>query len=632
MTTPGDGGGAAAAALPPQEATGGKKRCVGTRLRGHRRRGTLRKHAGHTVTWRGGWRVAAATPARLPMHTHPSSAALPTPPPNHSRRLPPAARASARAAGTAGPSFHRGPAVATRSIPDKKLRGKLRHGEALAAEAAASAAAAHAWLLPAVPGGLEAEPGTLERTWKVSQAELGTIAEAGAARKAFDLPLPDLGPYSVDYSRSGRFLLLGGRRGHLAVLDWARAAPVCEVFPKEPVRDAVFLHSESFFAAAQARHVYIYDKRGIELHAARDHGGAARLAFLPHHFLLASLADGGVLRYQDTTTGEIVASHRTRPGGGARPVLARNPWNGVLATGAANGVVGMWTPNSNVAVAKVLCHQGPVRAIAVDSQGRHMVTAGADGQVRVWDVRAFKPLHSYFARSPATCLDISQRGLVAVGAGRSVSIWQGMCDPAAKAQSPYMKVDLPSGDLRDAAFCPFDDVLGCGHAGGFTSALIPGAGEPNIDSWVADPYAGRRARREGEVRALLDKLPADSIVLDPDSIGRVAREPREVREERAAAARAAAAAAAVAWEGARALGAAAGPARMKGKNKPTRRQKKKQFVIVEEKKAGLRGRLGGGVSQLSPEERAAKRDAEAAAAVPAGAPAALARFYRRGVD
>ena len=38
-------------------------------------------------------------------------------------------------------------------------------------------------------------------------------AQLGAGKKVFDLALTDLGPYSVDFSRSGRHLLLGGRKG-----------------------------------------------------------------------------------------------------------------------------------------------------------------------------------------------------------------------------------------------------------------------------------------------------------------------------------------------------------------------------------------------------------------------------------
>ena len=38
---------------------------------------------------------------------------------------------------------------------------------------------------------------------------------------------------------------------------------------RETVRDVVMLHNESFFAAAQKKHVYIYDKHGLEVHCLR---------------------------------------------------------------------------------------------------------------------------------------------------------------------------------------------------------------------------------------------------------------------------------------------------------------------------------------------------------------------------
>ena len=49
------------------------------------------------------------------------------------------------------------------------------------------------------------------------------------ARKVFDLKLSDLGPYNVAFTRSGRHMLLGGRKGHLALMDWQRMHSVCEV-------------------------------------------------------------------------------------------------------------------------------------------------------------------------------------------------------------------------------------------------------------------------------------------------------------------------------------------------------------------------------------------------------------------
>lgn len=45
----------------------------------------------------------------------------------------------------------------------------------------------------------------------------------------FDLDLPELGPYNLAFTRSGRHMLLGGRRGHLALMDWQQRHLVCEV-------------------------------------------------------------------------------------------------------------------------------------------------------------------------------------------------------------------------------------------------------------------------------------------------------------------------------------------------------------------------------------------------------------------
>lgn len=53
--------------------------------------------------------------------------------------------------------------------------------------------------------------------------------DLNTAKEIFDLNLPDLGPYAIDYTRNGRFLLLGGRRGHLALLDALRMDVQMEV-------------------------------------------------------------------------------------------------------------------------------------------------------------------------------------------------------------------------------------------------------------------------------------------------------------------------------------------------------------------------------------------------------------------
>lgn len=80
---------------------------------------------------------------------------------------------------------------------------------------------------------------------------------------------------------------------------------------------------------------------------------------------------------------------------------------------------------------------------------------------------------------------------------------------------------FPGTPVHNIHFCPFDDVLGVGHNSGFTSLVIPGSGEPNFDSLEADPYEGKRRRREREVNSLLDKIPFDLITLDTEMLGKL---------------------------------------------------------------------------------------------------------------
>lgn len=47
-----------------------------------------------------------------------------------------------------------------------------------------------------------------------------------------------------------------------------------------------------------------------------------------------------------------------------------------------------------------------------------------------------------------------------------------------------------------------------------------GSGEPNFDTFVANPFQTTKQRQTQEVVQLLDKLQPDTIVLDPDTVGR----------------------------------------------------------------------------------------------------------------
>jgi U3 small nucleolar RNA-associated protein 7 len=49
------------------------------------------------------------------------------------------------------------------------------------------------------------------------------------AQSVFNLNLEDFGPYkSLDFSRNGRYMMMGSRKGHVAMMDWKNKDLVCE--------------------------------------------------------------------------------------------------------------------------------------------------------------------------------------------------------------------------------------------------------------------------------------------------------------------------------------------------------------------------------------------------------------------
>ncbi|KAI3714565.1 hypothetical protein L6452_21521 [Arctium lappa] len=466
--------------------------------------------------------------------------------------------------------YQRGESADLEALKDKKLKGQLANREDLYKKSANAAAKAEKWLMQTEGGRLESEG--FEKTWRFSQQSIAQEVDVASRKNQFDIVLPDLGPYTIDYTSSGRYMVTAGCKGHLAIMDLHTMKPIKDFQVRETVRDVVFLHNELFFAAAQKKYTYIYNNAGTELHCLKEHGAVLKLQFLKNHFLLSSINKFGHLHYQDITTGQMVGNYRS--GLGRSDVLQVNPYNSVVTSGHSGGTISMWKPTSAASLVKMLCHRGPVTAIAFHPNGHLMATAGMDKKLKIWDLRKYEALQTLPGH--AKSLDFSQKGLLAASTGSFIQILANSSD--SQNYDRYMIHTMVKGyQIQKSRFRPYEDVLGIGHSMGLSSILVPGSGEPNFDSWVANPFETLKQRREKEVRLLLDKLPPESIILDPTKIGTL-RNPNKIqkatKEEKEA-------------EKAAAIAAAkSGPQKKKtkGRSKPSKVAKKKQEGVEKAKR------------------------------------------------
>ena len=396
-----------------------------------------------------------------------------------------------------------------------------------------AALAASSLLLTQQQGYLEAEEGEL--TSKVTQERLKPLLPSYNASLMYDLSLP-FGPYSVDYTRNGANLVMAGRQGHIALMQWKKHKLLTEINVKETVKDVKFLHNELLFAVAQRKGVFIYDNQGIEVHCLSKHIDPRRLEFLPYHFLLVSANDYGFLKYLDVSTGKQVVEHRWN----FQSIgdMKQNPWNAVICVGDGRGVVSMWTPSTGKPLTRLVAHNGPVLGLAIDQRGLYMATAGSDTLLKIWDVRnPADPLFEYRTATLVSSVSMSQTGLLAVADGCQVSVYKDW--HVEKQRLPYMRHKTPSA-THDLNFVPLEDFLGIGLEAGFSSISIPGSAWANYDSYEANPYQTKKQRQEQEVHMLLEKLRPDTIMLNPHEIGIIDKAAAEVinkeqMEEKAAA-------------------------------------------------------------------------------------------------
>ncbi|GJT38268.1 probable U3 small nucleolar RNA-associated protein 7 [Tanacetum coccineum] len=93
----------------------------------------------------------------------------------------------------------------------------------------------------------------IEKTRRFDQHAIAKEVDVASRKNQFDLILPDLGPYTLDYTASGRYMVAPGRKGHVTLLDLHTMKPIKDVHVRETGHDVVFLHNELLFATAQKK-------------------------------------------------------------------------------------------------------------------------------------------------------------------------------------------------------------------------------------------------------------------------------------------------------------------------------------------------------------------------------------------
>jgi len=509
-----------------------------------------------------------------------------------------------------------------RAGDDSKLGGKLRQQRNQDKEAAFRLAKGEV-LQTEETGFIETEG--REQTQKYSQAQIVEASTIGIAKKRFSFDLP-YGPFDCGFTKNGQHLLAGGRKGQVAMMHCDTMQISCELQLKETIRAVQPLHNANMFAVAQKKYVYMYDGAGVEIHCIKDHKYPTHLDFLPYHYLLVVAGELASLHYRDISTGQEIAEHKTRLG--PTRSMAQNPRNAVMHLGHSNGVVTMWTPTVKTPVVKVSCHGGHVTSLGV--HGDYMVTAGAEGYWKIWDMRKYEPVHSFKSYGHAvSSLDVSMTGLLAVGFGSHVQVWKDAFDRE-RPSRPYLTEEYPGKAVSSVCFRPYEDVCAIGHSGGFAGILAPGAGMANFDTFEANPFETKKQRQEREVHSLLEKLQPDSIMLDPSRIGSIdkkvvkeyiAEQEKKAAEEKAANKKE--------------------KKKMRGKNKVGKRMKRASRKGAMDQRKKTRDRLAGedgsdseGGSEEESEDDGGDDDAPegeastgGAGPKPKGVGSALGRFY-----
>ncbi len=268
------------------------------------------------------------------------------------------------------------------------------------------------------------------------------------------------GTRALAFSPDATMLATGGNDGFVRVWETATGA-----LTRTIATSAQRVHACAF--SDDGRHLAIADENAVDLIRVSDWSRIWRQAgyssqdaamiIAPHDAWIATatakrvallrFSDGGFLRYLDGHTGNVRA-------------LAVSSDGGHLVSGGDDQTILCWDTRTWATDKTLLGHSGAVRSLVLSQYGLQALSASSDKTLRVWDVRGGNTLYTLTGHTDEVAATSYSPGATLIASGgkdKSVRLW-GFAMPLADQSDSLWSIVATLSSLQ-ARTSPFDTLV-----------------------------------------------------------------------------------------------------------------------------------------------------------------------------